>query len=134
VVVAHGTDAECADILRRMRSAGVTPTIYSFNALLDRAARQGDEAQAMSVVTTMHIGGITADSTTYNTLLKLYVNRNDAKGAVKVVITQHADLVLLVETHDVGYCAGGESNASPRRAFHRRHGITPPTPAAQCCR
>jgi pentatricopeptide repeat domain-containing protein 1 len=67
-----------------MRGAGIAPTIYSYNALLDRAARQGDETQAMSVVAQMQAGNVTADSTTYNTLLKLYVNQNNADGAVKV--------------------------------------------------
>jgi pentatricopeptide repeat protein len=84
VVVAHGTDADCADILQRMRGARIMPTIYSYNALLDRAARQGDEAQALSVVAQMQAGNVSADSTTYNTLLKLYVIQNNADSAVKV--------------------------------------------------
>jgi pentatricopeptide repeat protein len=84
VVCAHGTDDDCTDVLLRKYQAGLPPTIYSYNTLLDRAARQGYEAQALEVVTQMRAANVTADSTTYNTLLRLYENQSNPRSALKV--------------------------------------------------
>jgi pentatricopeptide repeat protein len=126
----HGTEVDCSDILQRRHWARVLPTIYSYNALLDRAARRGDEAQAAQVMQQMRTANVTADSTTYNTLLKLCFNRNDTSGAMKVrstIFNKHIfhDGTSACDLFDAGGRADAERHAP--LGHHKYHLLgTPP--------
>merc|ERR1719199_2247265 len=98
-----------------MRARGVSPTVVTYNTLIDACVSHGEPAESMfKVLSALVRDGHRPDVVTYTTLLKHFGKRGDAVAARWLMREMEADANVRVDASAVNalvdaLCRGGRT-------------------------
>ena len=102
-------------VLEEMRARGVSPTVVTYNTLIDACVSHGEPAESMfKVLSALVRDGHRPDVVTYTTLLKHFGKRGDAVAARWLMREMEADANVRVDASAVNalvdaLCRGGRT-------------------------
>ncbi|KAF9163892.1 hypothetical protein DFQ26_002049 [Actinomortierella ambigua] len=112
----EGRPDKAEQVLKLMEEVGVSPTVETFDHLLEAYANHGDLAKAQGTIDLIIKNGLTPSLSSYNSLISIHVAQRDLMGAFRTfdALKQHhapdtavfTNLVkgcLLAEEYDLGW-------------------------------
>ena len=118
-------------VLEEMRARGVSPTVVTYNTLIDACVSRGEPAESMfKVLSALVRDGHRPDVVTYTTLLKHFGKRGDVVAARWLMREMEADANVRVDASAVNalvdaLCRGGRTREATEVARAMRETLNP---------
>jgi pentatricopeptide repeat domain-containing protein 1 len=105
ILIHHYSDWQLAEqLLKEMSAAGIPPSIYSYNGLINALSRAKLWQQAVAVLDTMMAAGVQANIVNYNSVLDACAKAKQWESALQVFqdITEKAGLDADLVSYNTG--------------------------------